>query len=316
MEYFNNQYINIEGKNINEILDKCRKIKVKYNNGNKNIEDLEIKDNDNVLICVKGMYYYKCEIDYNNIYSKIKIIITDGLALENKWREIPEYIEYIIVDGIIHKNNKNKLDFIRFIENKKDYLRELIIEKNINFVNSNNETLLYWCCVEEINEIKDLIKDMSDDIINKICKNDNALIWACYNNMIDVIIEILKKNINEENMNLMDKNGYSAIYWICYKNIKLPEETFNKILKLSSIVINKTTLRHETVLMWACYNNMTNETLKIIEIMDKKVIKYMDDRGYTAFYYAYKYNNKEIMNKILKKIDITTDPNYKTYILK
>jgi hypothetical protein len=51
---------------------------------------------------------YETKIDYNNIYSTVRTIITNKEALQNKWKDIPEYIENVIVDGKIYKNDKDK----------------------------------------------------------------------------------------------------------------------------------------------------------------------------------------------------------------
>jgi len=82
--------------------------------------------------------------------------------------EIPEFIEEILVDGLIYKNTKNKFDFIRYISTKKqkEVITELftefyIIDRTENKYNTQGETILYWAYYNEMYDIVNKIRDLS-----------------------------------------------------------------------------------------------------------------------------------------------------------
>jgi len=94
MTYINNQYIRLD-----KPLEEIAKIEIKTDENNKMISDLDIKDFEpNVIIA----YGIDRKIDYCNIYSSVKILITNIDALKGRIEEIPEFIEVIIVDNLIY----------------------------------------------------------------------------------------------------------------------------------------------------------------------------------------------------------------------
>jgi len=81
MTYINNQYIRLD-----KPLEEIAKIEIKTDENNKMISDLDIKDYEpNVIIA----YGIDRKIDYCNIFSSVKILITDS-TLAGKIEEIPD----------------------------------------------------------------------------------------------------------------------------------------------------------------------------------------------------------------------------------
>jgi hypothetical protein len=301
--YRNNQYIKIIGEE-KEIIRKCKKMIIKTDRENKNIDEVEMRGDENVLICYKGRYEIGWCIEYKNINGRVKIIITDYIGIEDKWREIPEYIETIIIKGQEYKNNKDELDMIEFNSNRMDIINRKIKEEDIEKENIVGESILFWACVEGINEIETRIEGIKRETINKITKKgETAIYWASYNMMNKTIIEMIKKGIDEEIMDRTDERGYSVIFWICYKNIKLPEEIIKEIIKKSKKAINTMTTIRESAIFWACYNNMTKEAVEITRETKKEVLEMADIHGYTPLYYAMQNNNDKIKQEIIKRIN-------------
>jgi hypothetical protein len=82
MNYINNQYLQLDLP-----LEEIQKIKVITNEKNKLIDDLDINDEPNIIIaCDKN----NNRINYNNIFSSVRILITDYNILKGKIEEIPD----------------------------------------------------------------------------------------------------------------------------------------------------------------------------------------------------------------------------------
>jgi hypothetical protein len=156
MTYINNQYLILD-KSIEEI----SKIKIKIDENNQIIEDLEITEyQPNIIIA------YGEKVNYNNIYGTVKILITDIETIQINYNNIPENIEKIIISGEI-------------IENK---------------ISDINGYLLLRATVKNNEELALIILERTDININIENKNGfTSLIWACYNKMACVAIKILQR---------------------------------------------------------------------------------------------------------------------------
>jgi len=216
--YDKNQYIRLE-KSGEEIYKDIISGEMIFNVYKKtNIEELEIdgiKEPD-TLICFKTE---KLEINFRNIYYSVRTIITDENTLIDKWMEIPEEIEYIIVyirdaavDGCYWcclKNNKSKLDFIQFNNRRrqKEIIDEMILEGRELEENKLGRSPISYLLYEKYNE-KEIIKilDKKDEEYNlrainyliKISKNPDFIIEYSNYKKNDKIIERLDKGAIEK----------------------------------------------------------------------------------------------------------------------
>jgi hypothetical protein len=85
----------------------------------------------------------------------VRIMITNGKTLRRgKWKEIPEFVEYVIVSGIenrIFRNNRSKFDYLDVMkdyteeyDNMGQIINELIEEGVRNERNIQEKSILYY----------------------------------------------------------------------------------------------------------------------------------------------------------------------------
>jgi ankyrin repeat protein len=262
MTYMNNQYLKLE-KSIEEIAE----IKIWTDYKNKLIEELDIMEEEpNIIIG------YSNRANYYNIYTKVKILITDEKAIKKNEYIIPEHIEYIVIYGSIYKNNKTEIEKIR---NTFDLIKE-INEKN-------TKKSLEILGKKEIN-------------INQVDKYGyTALLWACSNKIEEIGLIILEKE--GLNINYEDKDGYTALLWVCMNKA---ENMAIRIIERPEIEINHVDNNKISALIWACFNNMEKTALKILE-KEKINIYSKDKNGKTALEYATQNNMYKVINKMNNK---------------
>jgi len=301
MTYINNQYIRLDIP-IKEIA----KIEIKTDEKNKLIEELDIEmiggEYPNVVIA------YGEKVEYNNIFTSIRILITNELALKKNEYKIPEYIEKIIVYGYVYENNnrgierikeglKNGIELIDAIERQNNKLALDILKReniNINRVNEYGYTALIRACrCNKMETVALKLLEREDININETNKyGDTALIRACWNNMESVALKLLERE--EININQVNDMGETALMYACYKKM---EGVALKLLEREEININKVNKNGETALILACYNNMENVALKLLE---RKEININQKNYYrkTALDYAIENNMKSVIKRI------------------
>jgi hypothetical protein len=279
MAYLNNQYIRLDIS-----LEEIAKIEIKTDGKNKLIEDIEIGDYVNVVIA-NGK-----QVEYDNIYGGIKILITDEEALKKNEYKIPEYIEKIIVYGCVYDNNK------REIEGLKNGL------KLINAIKDKNEELtLELLEREEIHDpdgacrrIDHVKHGKSLCHVNQVNRQGyTSLNWACYNNMTEVALKLLERE--DINVNQITTTGYTALIYACRNKMDL---VALKLLEREDININQANDYGNIALMFASGNKMELVALKLLE-REGINVNQVNKHGKTALDYA----NENQMESVIKRIN-------------
>jgi hypothetical protein len=147
---------------------------------------------------------YTSEVNYYNIYSYVKILITNEEAIKNN-ENIPEFIETIIIKKCIYKNNKKEIEKIKNTIN----LVELIIEMN------------------EIESLK--LIEKSEINVNQIFLGMSPLIWCCYNKFENLVLKLLENP--ELNLKYKTISGCSALDYAEHSNLQTVINKINEINK-------------------------------------------------------------------------------------
>lgn len=288
MRYINNQYIKIK-ETIEEIGNKEYKFTYNYNDKIPNIEDLELIEEPNIIL-----YMNRTDgSEFINIYRSVRIMITTYWTLYDKFDNLPENIETII---IIDESGYNKKNII--LENKEinmmflmsntvliNFIKKMIQEEKYDVYNDKDETLLFWLCRRNITEnTMELIEKMSEEMINKLNKDDyyyeelnkekiigeSALYWACVNRNEEIALKILEKT-KDNTLNAISWSNENLLICVCQR--KLTKIALQIIPRMNSKRINETEIiwnsnLSKTALIYACENNMECVAIELIKLMN------------------------------------------------
>jgi hypothetical protein len=303
INYNRNKYIRMD-KSVEEIA----KIKINFYNYNSkdNIEDLELNGDENVII-YKNDYGYGDE--FINIYNKVKIMITtEDTINEDKYKKLPENVEYVIVDNLIYEV-KDEFEMMRFMS-KERFNEYIEVERHgkINENNKNGETALTTACKKGMERVAmervamELIPKMSEEAINKWNKGGyTALIWACQNKMERVAMELIPR-MSYEAINKWNNNfGNTALNLACSN--KMERVAMELIPRMSEEAINKwNEYQEETALYWACVNNMERVAMELIPRMSEEAINKWNINGYTALYWTCFIDMEDVAIELIRRM--------------
>jgi len=253
--------------------------------------------------------------DFDNIYGTVRILITSNSKMCcGLWKNIPDFIEYIIVDGKIFINSKSKFDFIS-IEDEYDriqIIKELINENKINETNIFGETILIIICklyklsFQDISDLAlNLINIMSIDTINK---RDRYNYTALHYSSIQGKPEVSLKLIDKINDDIINENGAEILRHCLLEKMKCVR--LKLIDRINDYVINTyqnekgNTLLMSVIKIVGCQSSIE----KIIDKTCDEQINKCNYDGDTALSFICmwpEYGRME--NTILKLIDKMSD---------
>jgi len=118
-------------------------------------------------------------------------------------------------------------------------------------------------CNNNIDKVRELIKDKKFDV-NKADKFDNIpLCLACKKGFLEIVQELLK--IDGINVNIVNREGDTALYIACKSIRPNFKEVLKELLKRADIDINKANDRGETQLYLACCSNRLTVAKLLLE---------------------------------------------------
>ena len=283
---------------------------------------------------------------------KYKLLLTnDNEYLEKDMINICDYLCLNEIKQKYLKSHNNEYLFEKNVISREEYIFELIIEKESeiyfddekhfeNFLESPNNVkyydnenngknnILFYLTYKKYDLMENAINyGLFDKIdINKCMiyydnhhtRTHNILMFACrYSNIIssNKIVKILLEHPNVD-VNLQDKEGWTALMMASNSNINSTRETIKILLEHPNIDINLQNRNGMSALMMAShcsytYNDPTEKTLKMLLEHPNINVNLQDRYCYTSFKYAMKgYYNPITKKNILKMI--SEHPNYKS----
>ncbi len=251
VSYDENQYLRFD-ESIDEIIGKMLIVYYPYYfRKSSGISELDFSgiEEPNVLICSDVS-------DFENIYYTVKIIITNGRILKDKWYEIPETVEYMIMigndgdDNKIFRNNRNKFDYLEILyqcsstepEKSIEIINQLIEEGIRNEENIAGRTVLHYMLYAEMyDKMIEMIErgEFGDDMFNKKFKIGTHFITdicdKLHNYKTIRLANIVIDRMSIEALNYMDKRVIIFRSLMVFENIEiimrvLPKITNMKIL--------------------------------------------------------------------------------------
>jgi hypothetical protein len=316
--YIGNGYYHLENienieniKNIENIINKkniyfSRKIK---------LEDMEIVENTNMMIySSKGI-----KDDYNNIYRGVRVMITDNYTIEDdRYREIGDNVDVIIIDGIRYERREEEFEKIMFMsgERLEDYYRNN--KDKIGEINSRGYSILMVSIMKKRDKIiKEIIEELRRDmnkyrkIINsKNIHGDTIYSWIVANNMEELGIEMLGEVDIDKSIFEMSNKYYLPIDQMMKKNMdRLTLDTIKRT-KRETIKKLDDKKRYSSLIYSAMYLKKWETARELIKKTDKsrinKIYEINDYEKTTLLNMAIDNNQKEIAKELIKEMDIET----------
>jgi hypothetical protein len=261
---------------IEDSVENISKMEIRFDN--KRLIDLEIPiEKPNVI--VYGVYNKESEREnYDNIYSSVRIMITNKEAInEDRYEEIGRNIEYIIVDEIRRNKKENMVKYMSR-ERAEGYIREEGINKNrYDYINENGESYLYLSCYFGLREISlELLEKMDNKVININMRKKNILDLICKrSNMEEVYFRLIEK-LDKEIINYVNGDDTTALYWsIAY--IRSNEIALSLIERMTEDNINRRNIYGESIIYVAAKNEMKEEVM--MELLKRTRKEIIDDEN-------------------------------------
>jgi ankyrin repeat protein len=302
MPIYWNEYIRVNTEKNTNYRNSYKDFKEFKNIG---ISDIPIMINEepNILLYAKYMYDEN-RVDFENIYPTVRILVTEKILIdEDKYLEIPSYIEKIIILNLEY-DIKDEFEMIQFMSNERlrEYVKNNIDNDRIMLeYNKNNDNIFGEICARKDSELIKYIVEKRKNIINEIIdKFGSKNIFGSYYN--DVIIRIIIENMDKKYLYERDEYNRTILQLLIYVYNMNTEISF-LIDDLPYDLLVMRDNEGNNSLFYACKYQVYEVANKLIERMEIEDINYENNEGYTVYYYMIIKRMVKTMEKAVEKIN-------------
>lgn len=305
MPLYWNQYIRVNTEKNRNYIDTYKHFR-EFKNQDILISDISLLANEEPNILLYAKYTYDEErVDFENIYHSVRILVTEKILIdEDKYLEIPNYIEKIIILNLEY-DIKDDFEMIEFMSNERfsEYVKNKIYDDRIMLeYNRNNDYIFGEICARRDSELIKYIIEKRKNIINEIIERfGSKKIFGSYYN--EVIIRIIIENMDKKYLYERDEYNRTILQLLVYIYNMNTEISF-LMDDLSYDLIKTRDNEDNNVLFYACKYHVSEVANKLIEKMETEDINYENKDGYTVYYYMIIKDMIKTIEKAVEKIDI------------
>jgi len=214
-------------------------------------------------------------------------------------------------------NDEGTSPLLNSCKNTDNRIFKYLIQKNANIYTTDfegNNSLMYACSYGEINKVKYLVKKgINVNAVNS--KGETALMQSIKSGRSDIVKYLLKYKADPNILNENHQNALLLGFLRIYEN-NVVEYKYLNIIKVliekgsdPNLPIDE---KGNSVLMFLIMKNDFNMIKYLLKISKKVNINHKNHLGHTAFTYALKCNNFEIIDYFInnKLIDFHSEDDY------
>lgn len=186
----------------------------------------------------------------------------------------------------------------------------LLIDKykdscNPSYVTFDKMTALHYSTKNKLDKVSLKLLEVFDNTlyVDTLDETKHSIIYySCMNNMDEFTYKLLNKYESKINLaRIYELSSTSKTTLLAFASQQKMIKTVEKIIDIGNCNPNYVTDTHDTTLLWLCYNNLPDLTLKLLNKFGKDCnidIRDTDDRN--TLHYASINNNIEVVKKLIK----------------